>query len=136
MLQYVLMILWSSSKHFHNVREVLCHFDSAGACLRKEKCAIKMHKINYLGQVMDEQDLHPSPDRVKAIIEAPSSCLVSELKSFFWLLNYYCKSLPNLSFLFTIYYRRMSVTLAQAEKKYSQLDNEAPAIVLELKKFH
>ena len=72
------MILWSLLEHLHNLREVLCCFDSAGACLRKEKCAIMIHNMNYLGHVIDEQDLHPSPDRVKAIIEAPSSCLVSE----------------------------------------------------------
>ena len=70
------MILWSSLEHLHNLREVFCCFDSAGASLRKEKSAFMMHKINYLGHMIDEQDL---PERVKAIIEALSSCSIFKL---------------------------------------------------------
>lgn len=90
-------------EHLHNLREVLHCFDSAGASLRKEKSVFMIDKMNYLGHVIDEQDL---PERVKAIIEALSSCSVLELRSFLKLLNYYCKPLPNLSSLlnsFTIY---------------------------------
>ena len=92
------MILWSSLEHLHNLREVIRCFDSAGASLRK---AFMMHKMNYLGHVIDEQDL---PERVKAIIEALSSCSVLELRSFLELLNYYCKFLPNLSSLLNSLY--------------------------------
>ena len=56
-------------------------------------------QVKYLGYVIDERGLHPNPERVKAIVEAPAPRSSSELKSFLGLLNYYRKFLPNLSAL-------------------------------------
>ena len=56
-------------------------------------------QVKYLGYVIDERGLHPNPERVKAIVEAPAPRSTSELKSFLGLLNYYRKFIPNLSAL-------------------------------------
>lgn len=103
-MESLLQGLWwycgQTLEHLHNLREVLHCFDFAGASLRKDKSAFMM---DYLGHVIDEQDL---PERVKALIEALSSCSVLEFRLFLKLLNYYCKPLPNLWSLlnsFTIY---------------------------------
>ena len=84
--------------------------------MRKEKSAFMMHKMNYLGHMIDEQDL---PERVKAIIEALSSCSVLELRSFLELLNYYCKMLLNLlSLLNSLYHLLEENVKGYTSQKY------------------
>ena len=55
----------------------------AGARLRKDKCSFMSAQVKYLGYVIDERGLHPNPERVKAIVEAPTPRSTSEL-SLFW----------------------------------------------------
>ena len=54
-------------------------------------------RVEYLGHVIDEYELHPTKDKVKAIQEAPQPHNVTELRSFLGIINYYSKFLPNLS---------------------------------------
>ena len=53
--------------------------------------------VVYLGHKVDSEGLHPNPDKVKAVVEAPRPSNVTELKSFLGLLTYYGRFLPNLS---------------------------------------
>ena len=56
----------SYTDHLHNLQEVLKRLHKAGAQLRKDKCSFMS------AQVIDERGLHPNPERVKAIVEAPT----------------------------------------------------------------
>ena len=47
--------------------------------------------VQYLGYVIDAEGLHPMPEKVKAVQNAPSPTNVSELKSYLGLLSYYSK---------------------------------------------
>ncbi len=47
--------------------------------------------------MIDAQGLHPMPEKVKAVREAPQPRNVTELKSYLGLLSYYTKFLPNLA---------------------------------------
>ncbi|PIK54921.1 hypothetical protein BSL78_08204 [Apostichopus japonicus] len=77
--------------------EVLSKLENAGLRLRKEKCSFMTPSVQYLGHVIDEKGLHPMPEKVKAIKEAPAPRNVTELKSYLGLLTYYGKFLPALS---------------------------------------
>ena len=57
----------------------------------------KYHPGSGLSYVIDAEGLHPMPEKVKAVQNAPSPTNVSELKSYLGLLSYYSKFLPNLS---------------------------------------
>ena len=62
-------------------------------------------KIEYLGHTILSQGLHPSPDKVRAIVEAPAPHNVSQLRSFVGMVNYYGKFLNHLSSLLApLYY--------------------------------
>ena len=54
-------------------------------------------EVEYLGHYISADGLKPSESKVRAISEAPTPKSTTELKSFFGLLNYYPKLLPNLS---------------------------------------
>ena len=53
-------------------------------------------QTEYLGHVIDTEELHPTAEKVRAIQEARKPQNVSELRSFFDIINYYNRFLPNL----------------------------------------
>ncbi len=54
---------------------------------------------DYLGVKVDAEGIHPLPEKVRAIEEAPAPRNVGELKSFLGLLSYYSMFLPSMSTL-------------------------------------
>lgn len=85
--------------HLRNLDEVLCRLEEAGLRLKRSKCAFTLKEVEYLGHIVDVQGLHPVEKKVKAIMEAPTSTNVTELKAYLSLLNYYNKFFPNLATL-------------------------------------
>ena len=67
--------------------------------LKLPKCSFLQEKVQFLGHVIDAEGLHPSPEKVQAVVEALSPANVTELQSFLRMLQYYGKFLPNLSTL-------------------------------------
>ena len=52
--------------------EVLIRLQAAGVKLKKNKCAFMLSRVEYLGHFISAEGLHPSPGKVKAIVEAPA----------------------------------------------------------------
>ena len=66
--------------------------------LKSEKCSFLLKEVEYLGHKISAQGLQPSMEKVRAIMEAPQPVnVVTQLKSFLGIQNYYGKFLPNLS---------------------------------------
>lgn len=64
--------------------------------------------MEYLGYRIDAQGLYSTASKVNAIMNAPASRNVSELRSFLGLLNYYGRfvaNLPHYCTHFTYYYK-------------------------------
>ena len=60
--------------------------------------------VSYLGHIIDSQGLHPTQDKVDAILEAPPPKNLTQLKAYLGLLTYYGRFLPNISkHLFSLY---------------------------------
>ena len=95
------------------LEEVLKRLKTAGLRLRKEKCVFMAPSVAYLGHKIDAQGLHPLPDKVQAIQEAPRPRNSSELKSYLGLLSYYSKFLPHLSTVLAPLYQ-----LLQRDRKW------------------
>ena len=87
----------TEAEHLATLEEVFRRLHEAGLCLKNEKCVFMAPSLVYLGHKIDVEGLHPVPEKVKAIREAPTPKNVSELKSHLGLLSYYSKFLPNLS---------------------------------------
>ena len=87
----------SDDEHLEHLEETLCCLSDAGLRLKREKCVFLASSVQYLGYVIDPEGLHPMPEKVKAVQNAPSRTNVSELKSYLGLLSYYSKFLPNWS---------------------------------------
>lgn len=94
--------------HLQSLEEVLKRLMTAGLRVKKNKCKFMVSSVAYLGHVIDAQGLHPLPDKVEAILQAPSPRNVMELKSYLGLLTYYGKFLPDLSTCLAPLYRLLS----------------------------
>ena len=55
--------------------------------------------LEYLGHIIDAKGLHKSPDKIRAILDAPDPTNTSQLRSFLGLINYYAYFVSNLSTL-------------------------------------
>ena len=87
----------SEEEHLAALEETLRRLKEAGLRLKKSKCVFMASSVIYLGYRIDAEGLHPVPEKVQALKEAPTPCNVSELKSYLGLLTYYSKFLPNVS---------------------------------------
>jgi hypothetical protein len=97
---YIDDILVSSpteDEHLSSLEEVLKRLQNANLRAKKAKCKFLAPSVSYLGYKIDGEGLHPLPEKVKAIQDAPTPKNVTELKSYLGLLTYYGKFLPNLS---------------------------------------
>ena len=87
----------SSEDHLKSLEEVVKRLANAGLRVKKHKCCFMAPSVSYLGYVIDSKGLHPLPDKVQAIQDAPTPRNVQELKSYLGLLTYYGKFIPNLA---------------------------------------
>ena len=87
----------SLEDHIKNLEEGLIRSERAGVHLKKTKCKFMCTSLEYLGHVISEKGLQPSKKNLAAIRGAPEPQDVSQLKSFWGILNYYGKFLPNLA---------------------------------------
>ena len=83
----------SEEDHIKNLKLVLTRLQDAGLRLRKNKCLFMKPSVTYLGYQIDKAGIHPVPEKVKAIQDAPPPKNVHELKAYLGLLNYYSKFL-------------------------------------------
>lgn len=91
--------------HVQKLQKVLQRLQECGLRVKKSKCEFGKKEIEYLGHVLDSQGLHPSPEKVKAIKEAPAPSSVKELRAFLGLVNYYGRFMPNQSTLLAPLYK-------------------------------
>ena len=91
-------------EHVRNLRRVLERLCRVGFRANKKKCSFLQPSIEYLGHRIDAEGLHPTTDKVRAVMEAPEPTNKTELRCFLGLINYYSKFLPNLSIILSPLY--------------------------------
>ena len=103
--------------------EVLRRIQKAGLKLRREKCVFMAPSVVYLRYRIDAQGLHPMPDKVKAVMDAPQPTTVTDLV-LFRTVNYYGKFLPNISTILAPLYTllRKSEPWKWSDKQQSAFD--------------
>ena len=104
-LDDILITGQSEGEHLQRLDEVLTRLETAGLRLRQNKCTFMQSSVEYLGHRISGDGLHPTPDKIRAIVEAPAPTNVSQLRAFLGLVNYYSKFLPSLSSVLAPLYR-------------------------------
>ena len=93
------ILVFSSSIEEHNITldTVLTTLKETGIKLNTSKCAFLVDKVDYLGYVFDTDGVHPNPEKVRAIIDAPSPINIKQLQAFVGLCNFYSRFIRNFS---------------------------------------
>ena len=117
--------------HLHNLAAVLEQIEQAGLRLNRSKCFFLQPRLEYLGHVIDEAGRHPTEDKIRAIKEAPAPTNITELCSFFGMITYYSKFLPNMSTKLTPLY-----ALLAKKKRWSWHTKEEAAFQLAKQALH
>ena len=53
--------------------------------------------VDYFAHCISRHSLHPTPDKIRALLEAPSTTNMSQMHVLLGMVNYYAKFLPHLS---------------------------------------
>jgi len=115
----------TDKEHLSKLTEILKRMDEAGVRLKLKKCVFQAPEVTYLGHKINAEGLHPTDEKVKAIVSAPTPSNTTEVKSYLGLVNYYGRYISNLCTVFAPLYR-----LLQKEVKWQWGRNEQRALSL------
>ncbi|XP_055542887.1 uncharacterized protein K02A2.6-like [Wyeomyia smithii] len=79
----------TQEEHDRNLYAVLERIQDYGFHLRIEKCRFSLPQIKFLGHIIDEDGLHPDPEKTRAISQMPAPKNISQLRSYLGAINYY-----------------------------------------------
>lgn len=82
--------------HLRTLSNVFQRLQKAGLKVNLKKCSFLQKEIEYLGHIINEKGIVPSPSKIEAIVKAPTPTNVKELRSFLGLVNYYERFIPHL----------------------------------------
>ena len=89
----------TDQEHLDNLEEVLSRLSQHRLRANSSKCKFFKERIEFCGHEISKLGLHKSQQKVDAVLNAPRSENVSQVRSFVGLINYYHNFLPNHSTL-------------------------------------
>ncbi|XP_062550637.1 uncharacterized protein LOC134215466 [Armigeres subalbatus] len=84
-------------EHDARLTKVFDRLHARGVVLNLQKCIIRVTELQFLGHIISQKGLRPSPSKVEALLSFRRPENVSEIKSFLGLANYMNKFIPNLA---------------------------------------
>ena len=87
----------NDEEHLQNLAEVLKRLEDHGLKANKDKCLFFQDQVIYCGFKISKDGLHKMPDKVEAVVNAPTPENKTQLRAFLGLLNYYHKFLRNVA---------------------------------------
>ena len=82
-------------EHLTKLEKVLAAIRRAGLRLKINKCRFEETKLHMLGHIVDNSEVHPDPEKVRAVKDFPIPKDVKSIQSFVGLCSYYRKFIPN-----------------------------------------
>lgn len=95
----ILVISETIEEGLHNLKLVLNRLTLAGFSLNVTKCSFLKTKIEFLGNVIENGTVKPSPKKIQALANSSAPRNVKEVRQFNGLAGYFRKFVPNFSTL-------------------------------------
>ena len=93
----ILILTSSIEAHDYTLNKVLCALKQAGIKLNINKSEFYVDKVKYLGHIFDKNGVHPSTDKLDAILCAPCPSDLKQLQAFIGMCNFYSRFIPKFS---------------------------------------
>ena len=87
----------NEAEHLSNLEAVFQKIQEYGLRLKLRKCKFFQESVEYLGQVVSREGIHPSSKKIEAILKVQPPTDLSELRSFLGMVNHYGKFIQFLA---------------------------------------
>ena len=94
-LDDVLLTADTEEEHYKLLVLVLSKLQAAGLRLRLVKCTFNVPQVTYLGYLIDKNGIHPTKEKVQAMVQAPTPTNTTQLRAYLALLNFYRRFLAQ-----------------------------------------
>ena len=101
----ILILTETVEEHRAVLKKVLSALRAAGIKVNRAKCLFFTKSVSYLGHIFDAEGVHPNPDKVRAVIDAPQPENLKQVQSFVGLCNFYNRFIPNFASVFAPLYK-------------------------------
>ena len=81
-LDDILIMGTTDAEHLNTLNKVLKCLEEAGLRLKKSKCAFMLPMVEYLGHSILADGLHPTKEKIRAIVDAPIPQSITQLRLF------------------------------------------------------
>lgn len=85
------------SEGISHLERILIALQDAGFSVNADKCSFFKRSIEYLGNVVSDGQVRPSPRKVEALVKAPIPKNVKQVRQFNGLAGYFRKYIPDFS---------------------------------------
>lgn len=80
-----------------NIERILIALQDAGFSINADKCSFFKRSIEYLGNVVSDGQVRPSPRKIDALVKAPVPTTPRQVRQFCGLAGYFRKFIPDFS---------------------------------------
>lgn len=91
----VLIMSNSVEEGISTLRQVLETLTQAGFSINLRKCTFLATEVEYLGRLVSQGQVKPSPRKVEALVNAPIPSNVKQVRQFLGLAGYFRRYIPN-----------------------------------------
>ena len=76
-------------EHLRDLRTVFAILEENGLVVNRKKCELGKSRLEFLGHLVDENGIRPSPEKVDAILATKEPTNIKQLQRFHGMVNYY-----------------------------------------------
>ena len=85
----------SLEEHYSHLRTVFERLKKFHLRLNVDKCTFVAEEFEFLGYLVNGEDIRPIPSRVEAILNFPKLEVIAELRRFVGTVNFYRRNMPH-----------------------------------------
>lgn len=93
----ILVAGYTIAEHNRRLKLVLKRIAENGLKSKLSKCSFLKLEVGYLGPIIDSHGAHPIPAKLDSMLQTEAPKNKSKVMSYFGLLNFYRRYLPNLA---------------------------------------